>query len=101
VDYKDTLKAKTRWDNIPEASDAYRLLCSAPICSLSCANLKNGKLSVTSVHGTERHSYAFTKNDMAFATISFLDSLTQAELEIFIKMFNKISPEFVLNFEKI
>lgn len=92
---------KTRWNKISEDGDDYRLSCSHPTCSLSCANLKRGKISVTSVHGTERHSYELTKNDMALVSISFLNHLSEKELETFIKIFNKIAPVAVLNLEKI
>lgn len=92
---------KTRWTEIPRVGEGYRLLCSNPLCSLSCANLKNGKISVTSIHGDERHSYELTKNDMLFATITFLNHLTKKELETFTKVFNKISPEMVLILEQL
>lgn len=72
----------TRWAKITGEDGSYRLLCSNPTCSLSCANLKNGKISVTSVHGTERHSYELTKADMAFTSLMFLNSLTEDELTI-------------------
>lgn len=101
MEFKDKLKSTTRWDNIPDSPENYRLLCSDPLCSLSCANLKNGKLAVTSVHGAARHSYMFTKADMAFTTLMFLNSLSDKELEVFVKMFNKISNEYVFNLEKI
>lgn len=91
---------KTRWNKISEGSDDYRLSCSHPTCSLSCANLKKGKISVTSVHGTERHSYEMTKNDMAVVTIGFLSHLSEWELETFIKIFNEISPISTLNLDK-
>jgi hypothetical protein len=100
-DYIDVLRQKTRWDKIPGDDDGHRLLCSERVCSLSCANLRNGKISVTSVHGKERHSYLFTKNDMAFATLTFLDSLSEKELETFCSIFNKVSPEFILKLNKI
>ncbi len=83
----------TRWDVIPNGENAYRLLCSHPTCSLSCANLKNGKLSTTSVHGIERHSYELSKNDMCFLTLMFLISLTKQELDIFLSIYNDISSE--------
>ncbi len=101
TDYLSKLKDKTRWDNIPQQEDAFRLLCSDPQCSLSCANLKNGRISVTSMHGTERHSYSMSKSDMVLATLFFLDSLEDADMEKFCKIFNKLSPEGVLTYEKI
>jgi hypothetical protein len=45
------------------------------------------------MHGSDRHSYLMTKNDMAFCAIEFLTNLTQAELETFCKLFNKVTPE--------
>lgn len=74
---------KTRWNKISSFGDDYRLSCSHPVCSLSCANLKKGRISVTSVHGIERHSYEFTRDDMAFATVKFLSSLSKKELRDF------------------
>lgn len=100
-DYLNKLQKATRWDNIPSISGGQRLLCSDPECSLSCANLRDGKLSVTSVHGNDRHSYSFTKNDMAFVVISFLDQLSEKELQNVCNIFNKVSPEYVLTLEKI
>jgi hypothetical protein len=91
----------TRWATIPSVEGGYRLLCSNLDCSLSCANLKNGKLSVTSVHGAERHSYELSKADMTFTTLMFLNSLNENELEIFVKIFNKMAPEVVLNLETL
>lgn len=99
--YIDKLKSQTRWNDIPSLPDGYRLLCSNPVCSLSCANLRNGKLSVTSLHGDERHSYIFTKRDMTFAVIEFLNSLDERELTTVLNIFNKISPDYALNLEKL
>lgn len=101
MDFLSRLKEKTRWDNIPQSDTGFRLLCSDPECSLSCANLKNGRISVTSTHGTERHSYSMGKSDMIFATLFFLDSLAEADIEKFCKLFNKLSPAGILNYEKI
>lgn len=100
-EYLTKLQKVTRWDNIPDADSSYRLLCSGQECSLSCANLRDGKLSVTSVHGKDRHSYLFTKNDMAFTTIAFLDQLSEKELQNICNIFNKVSPEYILTLEKI
>lgn len=100
-DYLNRLKEKTRWDSFPEVPDSYRLLCSDKLCSLSCANLRHGRISVTSVHGSDRHSYVFTKNDMAFAAIAFLNELSEEELKAFCNGFNKVSSEFVLSQEKV
>ena len=96
----EKLREGTRWDKIPD-NKGYRLSCSNSQCSHSCANLRGGRLSVTSVHGTERHSYIFTKRDTALAMLSFLDTLPKADLENFCKIFNKMSEEFVLNVEKL
>lgn len=100
-EYLNKLQKRTRWDNIPDTEDGYRLLCSNPVCSLSCANLRNGRLAVTSMHGNDRHSYLFTKHDMVFATLEFLNTLSETELHTFAGMFNKVSPDLVLNTEKI
>lgn len=99
--FLDKFKLTTRWDSIPNYKNGYRLLCDQPSCSLSCANLRDGKFSVTSIHGEERHSYSLSKNDMAFATALFLNSLSKEELETFAKVFNKVSPLFVLNIEEL
>lgn len=99
--YLDKLREKTRWDKIPDTTEGHRLLCSNNLCSLSCANIRDGRLAVTSIHGSDRHSYQFTKNDMAFAAILFLDSLSEKELEVFCNMFGKISDEYVLKSNKI
>lgn len=101
MDFLQKLKDKTRWDYIPNENSAYRLSCSHPVCSLSCANLRNGRLSTTSIHGEERHSYVFTKNDMAFSALEFLNSLSEKDLSTFCKMFSKLSPEYILNLEKL
>lgn len=87
------MKTQTRWDAIPQEADAFRLLCNQPVCSLSCANIRNGKLSITSIHGSERHSYVLTKKDMAFLTATFLAHLSKSELETFTKIFKSISDE--------
>lgn len=99
--YIDRLKLQTRWDSIFNENESYRLLCNHPTCSLSCANLKKGRLAVTSIHGTDRHSYMLSKKDMAFLTALFLDSLSKEELETFSKVFGKISDAYVLNIEEI
>lgn len=96
----EKLQSKTRWNLIPGTTNQYRLLCSHPECSLSCANLRSGKLSVTSIHGADRHSYLLTKNDMAFVTIDFLGSLTPEELNGFCKLFNQITKGSALTAEK-
>lgn len=96
----EKIKERTRWDRIPNRENAYRLLCDHPDCSLSCANLKDGRLLVTSVHGEDRHSYQFRKNDMFFATLLFLDSLSEKELEIFFHTFNKLSEDFIAELKK-
>lgn len=99
--FLDKFKLNTRWATIPDATSGYRLLCNHESCSLSCANLRDGKLSVTSVHGDYRHSYVLTKKDMAFLTTVFLNSLSKEDLETFTKIFNKTSPDFVLAVEEI
>jgi hypothetical protein len=100
-DYLERLKELTRWNSIPNGSGGYRLLCSNPQCSLSCANLRGGRLSVTSMHGNERHSYLMSPTDMAFVTVEFLNSLSEKELQNFVNIFNKTSPEFVFNLDKL
>jgi len=60
---------------------------------LSCANIRNGRLSITSIHGSERHSYALTKKDMAFLTAVFLSHLSKTELETFNRIFKSVSDE--------
>lgn len=97
----DKLKIKTRWDTIPGADDGYRLACSNPQCSLSCANIRNGRISTTSVHGNERHSYSMTRPDMAFAALLFLNTLSEKELQAFAVLFTKISEEKVMKIESI
>lgn len=97
----EKIKDQTRWDTIPSMRNAYRLLCNHEVCSLSCANAKNGRLSITSVHGADRHSYTLTKKDMTFLTLMFLDSLNTQDLDILTKLFNKLSEEHVLTSEKI
>lgn len=100
-DFLDKFKVQTRWAAIPNMENGYRLLCNHETCSLSCANLRNGRLSVTSVHGESRHSYVLSKKDMAFITTAFLDSLSKEELDTFTKIFNKISPEYILTAEEL
>lgn len=97
----EVLRSKTRWNRIQGTEDDYRLSCSDPLCSLSCANLRNGRISVTSTHGDERHSYLMSKSDMTFALINFLDSLSEKDLHTVTNLFNKISKDKVINFEII
>lgn len=101
LDFLTRLKEKTRWDSIPQSDTGFRLLCSDPSCSLSCANLKNGRFSVTATHGTERHSYTLSKNEMVFISLLFLDSLEDEDMEKFCKLFSKLSAEGILTYEKI
>lgn len=68
---------------------------------MSCANIKNGKLHVTSIHGVDRHSQELSKNDMVFTTVVFLNSLSDIELEGFTKIFNTLSPTKAINLENI
>lgn len=91
---------KTRWRNIAP-NQGYRLACNHPTCSLSSANLKKGKISITSTHGDERHSYELTGPDMMFATVSFLNHLSELELQMFIDIFNDVSRSTILSAEKI
>lgn len=103
TNYLDKLKIQTRWDDIPQEPNGFRLLCNQPVCSLSCANIRNGKLAITSIHGNERHSYILTKKDMAFLTAIFLTHLSKTELETFNTIFKSISDEsneLVLNSEE-
>lgn len=100
-EYLEVLKNQTRWANISEVPNAFRLLCSDPECSLSCANLRNGKISVTSMHGTDRHSYVLSKKDMAFVMCMFLNSLTEKELHYVCHAFTKCNPEYVLTVDRI
>lgn len=101
TDYLAKFRERTRWNPIPGTDHDFRLLCSNQVCSLSCANIRDGNLAVTSVHGSERHSQVLSKNDMAFLAILFLDTLSEKELNSFCNVFNKISPDFVLKLEKI
>lgn len=101
MEFLKRFRELTRWNKIPDSQDSFRLLCSDPICSLSCANLRDGKISVTSIHGDERHSYVFTKNDTAFAFIEFVNTLNEKELQNFVNIFNKSNPEFVLELSKL
>jgi hypothetical protein len=101
MSYLNNLKLRTRWENIPQALGDYKLLCANEECSLSCSNLKGGKLSVTSIHGTDRHSQQLSKLDMAFLAIVFLNSLSEKDLAMFLLYFNKVSENFNLNLEKV
>lgn len=96
MDFFDKIKSKTRWNTIPGTEGSFRLSCSDESCSLSCANLRNGKLSTTSMHGNERHSYTLSKNDMAFATLMFLRELSTDELIRFCNMFNNSNTTNIL-----
>lgn len=100
-DYLEHFRKQTRWSEILGSEDAFRLLCADSDCSLSCANLKNGKISVTSMHGATRHSYELSKRDMAFAMFIFLNSLTEKEASNFCKAFNKVSPRLILELEHL
>lgn len=98
MDFLKTLK--TRWRFIAP-NQGYRLACSDPECSLSCANLKKGKISVTSLHGSERHSYELTKVDMCFAIIQFLESLSEKEQQNFVNIVNKCLDRKVISIENM
>jgi len=100
MSFLDKLKKDTRWDNIPSIPDGYRLLCNNPTCSLSCANIRDGRLSVTSVHGEERHSKTLTKKEMAFITALFLNSLSEYDLIAFTHIYNNLCPDATLNVTK-
>lgn len=100
-DFIKNFQEQTRWNEIPDLSGSYRLLCSDPLCSLSCANLRQGQLSVTSVHGSERHSYIFTKKDMVFAMLMFLNQLSEKDLSSFCKIFNKSDNQFSISLERL
>ncbi len=99
--YLERLKTQTRWNDIPGTENGYRLLCSDPVCSLSCANLRNGRLSVTSIHGQVRHSYLFTKKDMVFTIMKFMETLTSEELSTIANVFNKVSQDHIMSIEKL
>jgi len=101
MSFLNNLKFKTRWDNIPQSADGYKLLCANEECSLSCANIKGGKLSVTSVHGTERHSQQLSKTDMAFLALVFLNSLSEKDFNTFLTLFNKTNEVFSLKCDKV
>lgn len=90
----------TRWKYIG-SDQGYRLACSHPVCSLSCANLKKGKISITSVHGTERHSYELTKADMYFAFIKLIEGLNDKEQENFVNIVNKCLDRKVISIENL
>lgn len=90
----------TRWRHIAP-DQGYRLACSNAICSHSCANLKKGKISVTSMHGTERHSYELSKVDMCFAVIKFLESLSEKEQQNFVNIANKCLDKKVVSIENL
>lgn len=92
------LNQKTRWRDLKHG---HRLLCNNEDCSLSCANILNGRLSVTSIHGTERHTYQLEEDDMLFLILEFLSSLAEDKLIYFCKLFNKKSEDFLLNLEKL
>jgi len=100
MSFLDKLKKDTRWDNIPDLPESYRLLCNSSMCSLSCANLRDGRLSVTSVHGAERHSQTLTKKEMAFISAIFLNSLSEYDMLTFLNIYNNLSPENTLSTSK-
>lgn len=76
-----------RWVQIEK--NRYRLLCSGDSCSLSLANLLNGKIHITTIHGSHRHSYTFDDYDMQFIILQYLSSLDDEKRE---KIVNCITP---------
>lgn len=95
----DKIAQKTQWSKI-DKQDRFRLRCGNDSCSLSCANIANGRLSLTSVHGNERHTYQLTSKDMLFLTLDYLKYLNSKDLETFIKLFNKVSDDYTLSVDK-
>ena len=84
----------TRWDRVDTTEERYRLRCNSEDCSMSCANVSNGKLSITSVHGGERHTSMLSNRDMLFVTLQYLNSLSSKDLDSFCNLFN-------VNFSKV
>lgn len=66
----------SKWTNIDDNYTKYRLLCNSENCSLSICNILKGKLHISTIHGTERHSYTFTNQDMLFMFSEFIKSLS-------------------------
>lgn len=69
----------SKWANIEEKTNSFRLLCSHDDCSLSICNLLNGRLHVTTLHGNNRHSLTFDNRDMLFIVSQFIKSLKKED----------------------
>ncbi len=67
------------WANINDNNNRFRLLCNNPTCSLSVANLIDGILHITTVHGSNRHSMLLSHEDMRFIVSQYLNSLSETD----------------------
>lgn len=92
----DKISQKTNWTKV-DNQNRFRLRCSGEECSLSCANIASGRLSITSTHGNERHTNLLTKKDMLFVTLMYLNSLEKNDLDYVIRLFNKVSDDYTLS----
>lgn len=77
-----------KWAQINESTNRFRLLCNANSCSLSLANVVNGMLSISTVHGTERHSSLLSHEDMLFIVSQYLNSLSSKDRENILQFFH-------------
>lgn len=69
---------KNNWKNIE--NNRFRLLCNKDSCTRSIANLLDGRLHISTIHGEDRHTVTLTTNDMFFITSQFLSTLDQQSL---------------------
>lgn len=92
----EKIAEKTQWSKI-DKQDRFRLRCVNESCSLSCANMINGRLSLTSIHNNERHTHLLSSKDMLFLTLDYLNTLSKKDLNSFIRLFNKVSDDYTLS----
>ncbi len=77
----------SKWAQIENSNDRFRLLCSNSTCSLSIANLLNGMLSISTIHGSARHSTLLSDEDMKFIVSQYLNNLSIDEREKMLEFF--------------
>lgn len=75
-----------KWVKIQDNENRYRLLCSGETCSLSLANLFEGRLHVSNIHGKDRHSYTLNHREMLFVINEYFNSLSEKERETVLEL---------------
>lgn len=78
------------WALIQNNPNKYRLLCNHKDCSLSICNLDNGRISITTLHGGNRHSMVFDNNDMIFIMSQFISRLSKSDREKLLEFYQHL-----------